>query len=59
MSGTRQNAQLDEAQQAVLAQQAAAENFMRLQQYQSEYLAWLEVSEKKAGMDRYVYKKIR
>jgi hypothetical protein len=38
---------------------ASLENFVRLQQSQSEYLAWLEANEKRPEMDRYFYRKIR
>lgn len=38
---------------------AALDNFVRLQQSQAEYLAWLDVSEKKAALDGYIYRQIR
>lgn len=42
-----------------LGDMAALENFMRLQRSQAEYLAWLEASERKTGLDRYIYRQIR
>lgn len=38
---------------------AAMENFVRLQQSQTEFLAWLNTNEKLAIVDRYNYRKIR
>lgn len=38
---------------------AALDNFVRLQQSQVEYLAWLESNEQKAGLDGYIYRQIR
>lgn len=42
-----------------LEDMAAVENFVRLRQSQEEYLAWLEATEKKPEVDRYIYRKIR
>lgn len=43
----------------ILSDLSPLENFVRLQQSQAEYLAWLESKEKKADIDGYVYRQIR
>jgi len=42
-----------------LSDTAALENFVRLQQSQEEFLAWLNTNERLAVVDRYNYRKIR
>jgi hypothetical protein len=42
-----------------LADTAALENFVRLQQSQEAFLEWLDTSEQQALVDRYNYRKIR
>lgn len=42
-----------------LSDTAALDNFMRLQQSQEEFLAWLNTNERLAVVDRYNYRKIR
>lgn len=42
-----------------LADTSALENFVRLQQSQEDFLAWLNASEQLAVVDRYNYRKIR
>lgn len=43
----------------VLSDLAALDNFVRLQQSQAEYLAWLENKERKTDLDGYIYRQIR
>lgn len=38
---------------------AALENFLRLQQFQKEYLDWLEANTGKIDLASYVYQQIR
>jgi hypothetical protein len=38
---------------------ASMDNFVRLQQSQLEFMAWLDATEKTAEIDRYTYRKIR
>ena len=42
-----------------IADTAAVENFVRLQQSQTDFLAWLDTNEQQAVVDRYNYRKIR
>jgi hypothetical protein len=44
---------------ATLEENAAIENFVRLQQSQTEFLDWLNTNEKLAIVDHYTYRKIR
>lgn len=38
---------------------AALARYLKLQQFQSDYLAWLQASEKHPDMDPYFYREIR
>jgi hypothetical protein len=44
---------------SAMADTAALENFVRLKQSQTDFLAWLDTSEQQASVDRYTYRKIR
>lgn len=54
-----QTAQPGSPQMVSLEEKAALESFVRLQQSQAQYLEWLELHEKKSGLDGYIYKQIR
>lgn len=47
------------ADQQDMAQNAAMENFVRLQESQEEFLKWFDSAARKPDVDRYAYKKIR
>lgn len=42
-----------------LETEALLESYVRLQQSQVEFLAWLDATEHEAEIDRYIYRKIR
>lgn len=43
----------------VLSDLASLDNFVKLQQSQAEYLAWLEKQERISNLDGYIYRQVR
>ncbi|WP_373532267.1 hypothetical protein [Vampirovibrio sp.] len=54
-----QNASTPKNNVSSLGELATLDHFLRLQQSQAEYLAWLEANEQTAGLDGYMYRQIR
>jgi len=59
MKQPNQTIHLAGSTETTLSEQAALEDFVRLQQMQNEYIQWLESIEKQSDLDAYIYKKIR